>query len=511
MSPDSGGGLPRTEPTPLMGAVRVLRERWALIVAVALVCTLLMVGLSLTSTKEYESSASLLMRKSDLTSLINPNAADDSDPSRSLGTNLQLVTSGAVAQRAAKDVPGSDAGTLLGQVAAEADPDADIITITATDPDPARAADVANAFADQFVAYRRESDQKRIDDAERLLTERLNAVPASNTAQRSLLESALSQVTALKGVTTGDVEVVDRASPASTPSSPNPKKDAILGLIVGLMGGLALAFLIDLFDRRIKSVEDFETQYGFRALTVVPQKERDPTSHRDRQAALEPFRILRNGLAFLSSGGPINVVMVTSASPGEGKSTVAAGLARAAALSGQSVVLVETDLRRPTFHEQFQMQGERRGLTSALVGGVPVTELMRPALPGLKTLTVLPAGPLPPNSAELLRSAKMGEVLEQLSNEVDLVILDAPPLLPVADARVLLDNPRVDACILVARAYKTTRDEVRRTRSVIEASAVRAKGLVVNGVRQAETGYDDYYGADEPSPTPQPKEPIPNA
>jgi capsular exopolysaccharide synthesis family protein len=502
MSSDPRPGGDAVEPSQLVGAARVVRERWPLILSVTVICTLLMVGLSLTATKKYESTASLLMSKSDLTALINPNANNDSDPARDLGTNLQLVTSGTVADRVAKSLPGSEAGVLLKQTTAESDPDADIIRITSTDPDPARAAAIANAFANQFVAYRRSVDQERIAAGERLLTDQLNAVPANQTAQRAQLEAALSQVTALKGVTTGNAEVVDRAEPSATPSSPNLKRNAALGLIAGLVGGLALAFLVDLFDRRVKAVEDFEGLYGTRALTTVPQRLRDPSTHRERQAALEPFRILRNGLAFLSSSGPVKVVMVTSASPGEGKSTVAAGLARAAALAGQSVVLVEADLRRPTFHEQFRLDGERRGLTTALVGSAPISELTRPALPGLKTMRILPAGPVPPNSAELLRGTRMNAVLTALEADTDLVILDAPPLLPVADARVLLDNENIDACIIVARAYKTTRDEIRRTRSVLDASHVRSLGLVVNGLRDAEAGYE-YYGASEETLAPR--------
>jgi capsular exopolysaccharide synthesis family protein len=188
--------------------------------------------------------------------------------------------------------------------------------------------------------------------------------------------------------------------------------------------------------------------------------------------------------------------MVTSAVPGEGKSTVAAGLARAAALAGQRVILVEADLRRPTFHEQFALGDDPRGLTTALVGGAAVRGLLRPALSGMRNLSVLPAGPLPPNSAELLRSAEMASVLRDLAEEADIVILDAPPLLPVADAQVLLDHPQVDACIVVARAFRSTRDEVRRSRAVLERHRLTSVGLVVNGVRQRDTSYAHYYSAD---------------
>jgi capsular exopolysaccharide synthesis family protein len=216
---------------------------------------------------------------------------------------------------------------------------------------------------------------------------------------------------------------------------------------------------------------------------------------------LEPFRILRNGLDFLALGGDVHIVMVTSAMPGEGKSTVAAGLARAAALAGQRVILVEADLRRPTFHEQFALPTDSRGLTNALVSGASARELLQPVLNGMRGLSVLPSGPLPPNSAELLRSAAMDAVLRDLSEDADLVILDAPPLLPVADAQVLLDQPQIDACLVVGRAFKTTRDDVRRARSVLERHRLSNIGLVVNGLRQSDTSYT-YYDTDDAGTTP---------
>ncbi len=242
------------------------------------------------------------------------------------------------------------------------------------------------------------------------------------------------------------------------------------------MLGLALVFLVDLFDRRIKSVDDFETIYRLRSMSSIPQRLTEAATNRDRQAALEPFRILRNSLAYISVKPDIKIVMVTSAVPGEGKSTVSTGLARAAALAGQRVILVECDLRRPTFHQQFDLGGDPRGLTTALIGGVPVSELVRPVHSGLRALTVLPSGPTPPNAAEVFLSAEMRGVLRELSQLADLVVLDCPPLLPVADSHVLLDNPQVDACIVVGRAYHTTRDEARRARAVLDQHPLQSPG-----------------------------------
>jgi capsular exopolysaccharide synthesis family protein len=167
------------------------------------------------------------------------------------------------------------------------------------------------------------------------------------------------------------------------------------------------------------------------------------------------------------------------------------------------VVLVEADLRRPTFHEQFEVGQDPRGLTSALIGGVTVREVRRPALPGLRSLTVIPAGPLPPNPAELLRGAEMEAVLRELAEQVDVIVLDAPPLLPVADAQVLLDHRQIDACLVVARAYQTTREQARRARAILERDPLRPVGLVVNGVREKDSGYDYYAPRDDDAPSPR--------
>jgi len=490
-------GAPLNESSASLAALRVLRERWWLVLLVLAACLVIIVGLAATSTKQYTATSSLLLGQSQLQGLIDPTSQNSDDPIRDASTNVLLVRSLAVAQRVKKalNLP-DEASSLLDALAASAEPDADIINITATDPDPRRAARLADAFADQFVAFRADSDRARIADGQELLRKRIAALPPQATAERAQLQQTLQTVGALSAVTTGDAQVVDHATIPTSASSPNLGRSAMVATVLGLVLGIAVIFLIDLFDRRVKNVEDFELLYKLGSLTSVPERARDPSTQRERVAALEPFRILRSSLRFLENDQPIRVVLVTSAVPGEGKSTVAAGLARAAALAGQRVVLVEVDLRRPTFHQQFDLGSDARGLTTALVGGVPVAALLRPVLPGLRSLLVLPSGPTPPNAAELLRAPEMGHVLADLRLEADLIILDAPPLLPVADAQVLLDRPEVDAVLITARAYHTTRDEVRRTRSILDRHQSARCGLVVNGVRLLDSGYE-YYGSSD--------------
>jgi succinoglycan biosynthesis transport protein ExoP len=483
-----------TQASPLWSALRVLRERWWVVVAVPLVTTAIAVGLASTATKSYEASSRLLIRESSLGgSLVGVPDQSTSDPQRLASTSLALVTSNAVGMRVkqALKLP-DDPAALIGQTSVSAEPDSDLVSVTVSDTDPERAAKIANAFAQQFVAFRRDSDRETILQGERQLEQRIAALSASQTDRRRQLEDALAKLQALEVVQTGNAQVIDLAAVPTEPASPKPKRDAALGLVLGLALGLALAFLIEQLDRRVKTVEEFESLYRMRALTsVTDQQGRQSGSGavRDRTAQLEPYRILRSSLAMLSPGGGPQIILVTSAVLGEGKSTVAAGLAEALALAGDSVILVEADLRRPSLHRHFPLEGDRRGLTTALIGGTPPSELLRSPIHSLRSLRVLPSGPLPPASAELLRSAEMSRLLEELKGMADVVILDAPPLLPVADAQVLLANQHVDACVVVARAFRTTRDEARRARAALDRHRIEQAGLVVTGLRQHETGY----------------------
>jgi len=184
---------------------------------------------------------------------------------------------------------------------------------------------------------------------------------------------------------------------------------------------------------------------------------------------------------------------VTSAAIGEGKTTVAADLAHAMALTGRSVVLVELDLRHPTFARQFEVN-TREGLTLALTRGWDVQEMLVEPFAELPNLAVLFSGPLPPNPSELIGSPRIAELIGALAWERDMVIIDSPPLNPVADAQILLDNPAIHAVLVVARAGRATREDVRRARGILGRHMAEPLGLVVTGARDVPRyGYDSYY------------------
>ena len=365
-------------------------------------------------------------------------------------------------------------------------------------------------FANQYVLFRQRADRRKIVDAEDLIRTRLAILPTEAVAERGQLQQALQKLIALEAVQTGNAELIDRPEVPTVASSPQTKRDVAVALIVGLGLGLVLAFLLDVLDRRVKSSEEFEEIYRVPALVTIPQRTFAGRRANDGGAGFEPFRMLYSSLGFLSVSGPLRRVMVTSAVAEEGKTSVAVNLARAVAMSGRSVALIEGDLRRPSFRRHLGGDGAPEGLTNALVGRKTAGELitylspedLTPALAEPETVGqqgvrgavgVLQSGPVPPNSAELLRSERMEELLEEVASTHDFVIVDAPPLLPVADAQVLLAHEFMDACLVVARVYKTTRDQARRARAILDQANVERIGLVVSGVREAGGGYE-YYG-----------------
>jgi tyrosine-protein kinase len=478
---DPSGG----SPSGLLNALQTLRDRWWMVAIAMVAGAVIAFAVAVASTKQYTAESSLLIRQSNLQTLIDPNASQNSeDPARLAATNLLLVTSSAVAEMVKTALGSSEsAADLTAQIMASVNPDADIITIQATDPDPDRAARLANAFADQFVAFERaQSQQQAAAGAGRLQSE-LATLPPGPSAERTQLEQALRNVLALQAVTTGDATVVDRATAPTSPSSPNLKRAPILGLLAGLAIGLAAVFLTDLFDRRIKTIEEFETAYDLRAIGSLPRLARPRLA--TSPELLESFRILRSAQSYLADDSEVRTVLVTSAVSGEGKTTVAAGLAYATALAGQHVVLIEADLRRPSFQKQFDLDPSNQGLTTLLIGGARLDDVLQTPIEDLTTLRVLPSGPFSPHPSDLLGRPELAMVVEALSRQADLVVIDSPPLLPVADAQVLLDQRIIDATLIVGRTYMTTRDQARRCRAVLERERVSKAALVVVGGHEA--------------------------
>ncbi len=297
-----------------------------------------------------------------------------------------------------------------------------------------------------------------------------------------------------------NVRVLDSARPNLGPIRPNTSQSMLLGVLAGLIGGLALALLLELLDSSVATQIDVEEKLGLAFLGITPRIASDePTearaSRRDLHMHFEPksivaecMRAVRTNLLFMSPDKPFRRMLVTSSGPQEGKSTTVINLGIAMAQSGQRVLIVDTDMRRPRIHKAFKVSNDL-GVSSLVVGEGKIDDCVKTTdVPGL---FVLPCGPVPPNPAELLHTRAFADLLEQLSSRFDRVILDSPPVAAVADAVVL--STQVDGVVLVLRAGRTQRDLARRTVRALRDVKAPLFGAMLNDVDLARAQYGDYY------------------
>jgi polysaccharide biosynthesis transport protein len=474
-------------------ALGVLRRRWLVVVAAVVACVIAGVVITgVDSTKRYESSARVLFGTSALSDQALQVDRFSDDPEREAATNVLLAGSEAVAAEVRKSLglstPSAD---LLDKIDVEAEQNANILEITATDEDPRVASRLANAFASEFVAFRARGDRESINAAERDLQQQLADLPIDAPERQDVRES-LQRLASLRALANGDARVIARAEIPQDPANLGLIEVVALAAIIGLALGLVGALVVESMDKRITDVASFEREYRLRALAVVPQKAFRRHGLRSGSGDLEPFRILRTAVDFARVTRPVRTVMVTSAVRGEGKTSVAIGLAQAIALSGRPVILVELDLRHPSLARTFGM-ADQGGVTNALLGSEPNDLLQRP-LRELPDLEVLAAGVLPPNPAELLEAPALDVMLRSLLQDgKKTLVIDSAPLLPVADAQILLNKPAVDASVVVARQGVTTRDHARRARLVLDGHGAAPIGLVVCG-HTARDAYGYGYG-----------------
>lgn len=436
---------------------RTIRKRWRVVVAVTAVAVGLAALLTWQATPMYSSSAGLFV------------ATSASDVSQANQGNLfasQRVESYAdivprsrkLAEQVADDLgDGSDPDDIRSQVAATVVPDTVNLEITATDADPVRARDIAQAYA-----------------------EALSDLVAT-------LETPAGQTNALIRA-----EIVDNAHVSTSPVSPKPARNLGLGLVLGLLLGVGLAVVRELLDTSISSSEDVAQ---ITPSPVLGRITTDPGAVRQAVAAAlastsswaESFRVLRTNMQYVEVDHDQKVFVVTSSVPEEGKTTTAVNLAVAMALTNQRVALVECDLRRPLIAKRLDLDGQV-GTTSVLIGKISLREAMQSY--GDTGLRVLASGPVPPNPSELLQSKAMDTLLAQLRAEYDIVLLDAPPLLPVTDAALLA--AQTDGAVLVVRHGKTSKDQLGHAVERLTAVDAKPLGVVLNMVPAKRRGGDSY-------------------
>jgi capsular exopolysaccharide synthesis family protein len=317
----------------------------------------------------------------------------------------------------------------------------------------------------------------------------------SDLEQEVGLEQQLNQFSIETSLAPAGGELAARAPIPSSPSSPQRKSDAVIAFFIAFLVGSSLVLLRDRLDDRIRSQKQLvEVAPYLPILGSIPRlsKRKMATarslvvSAAPHSAASEAYRALRTSIIFAQVDAPIRSLLVTSSLALDGKTTVSANLAYAAAEAGQSVVLVGCDLRRPSVQEIFEMPNEV-GLTSVLFGTATLDEALQPVEQS-KGLSVLSSGPLPPNPSELLSSAAVRSLMGTLRDRFDLVVIDSAPLLPVTDSTVLASL--VDGCIVVVASGSTRASNLIRSVEKIRSVG----GTIVGSVFNKALVDDSYYG-----------------
>lgn len=297
------------------------------------------------------------------------------------------------------------------------------------------------------------------------------------------------------GVSTNNVSIVDRAKLPLGPIKPRPTLNLALGLLLGLMAGVGLALLLEYLDDTIKSGEDIEQKLRLVQLGVVPKLGKDNSPQEaladQRSAFAEAYRSLRTALQFSTETGVPKVLLVTSSVPGEGKSTTAYVLARKFGQLGKRVLVIDADLRNPSMHRSFGVDN-RRGLTNCLTGTDRPVDCLHKC--GETGVSLLATGPLPPNPAELLASARMMSLLTKAGERFDQIVIDAPPVLGLADALILANI--ADGTLMVVEAGRTRVGAAQAALKRLLAARAHLLGAVLTKLDLQQQGYGYNYDYD---------------
>jgi non-specific protein-tyrosine kinase len=289
------------------------------------------------------------------------------------------------------------------------------------------------------------------------------------------------------------ISVIEPAALPIMPIGPNKAATILLAAAIGLVLAAGAAYLLEYLDDTLKNPDDVKKELGLTTLGAVPQIENSEdelialsSSH---SAAVESYRVLRTNLQFAAVDRPLRTLLITSPAPTEGKSLTAANLAVAQAQAGRRVILVDTDLHRPRLHRLFKLRNNA-GVTTALLAEHPALDdlLQEASVPGLRVLT---SGPLPPNPAELLGSARMKELLVELTAVADTVVLDSPPATALSDAAIL--STQSDGVLLVLDSGRTRRESARRSLEALGRVNARVVGVLLNRMPTRGAGYYYYY------------------
>lgn len=442
----------------LFDYLAVLRKRWIGLVATILLTMAVVVGFTLASTPQYQATTRLFFAVPGGETIAEL-AQGSSFTEKQMSSYAQVATSPLVLGRVVDEIQG-DLSTeqLAHAVRAVVPANTVILEVTATSTHPEHAAAIANSVGRQLAGVVSDLYPKRLDGVQAVLATTLSPATVPSTA-----------------------------------TTPDMRRNLILGLTLGVGLGIAVAVVLNRLDTKIRSSRDIESTANRAVLGSVvydPDAPARPLAMVDNPNGIraETIRRLRTNLQFVNAASePSRALLVTSSLPGEGKSTTAANLAIALADAGSRVLLVDADLRRPSLHKILGQEGSA-GLTSVLIGRVAVGSVIQPWQGG--RIDVLTAGPIPPNPSELLGSSAMARLLESLRESYDVVLLDSPPLLPVTDAAVL--GAIVDGVLLVVAAGRTHKNQLLNGIQALSNVNARILGVILN---KLETRSERKYGS----------------
>ncbi len=413
-------------------------------------------------------------------------------------------------------------------VSARQVPGTQLLEIAVRDTHPERARAIADIIAYQLILQspteageeqqRRAFVQAQLEDLESRIQEtqdeideeqaRLESANSARAIQQyqaniAALQMKLSNyqstyaslILSLQGGGVNYISVIEPATMPTVPISPRVGATVMLAAAIGLILAVGGAFLIEYLDDTIKTPDDvtrtadLPTLAGIARIEGKTYPEKLIAAHHPLSPIVEAYRILRTNLQFSSVDKPAHTLIVTSPAPSEGKSVTLANLAVVMAQSGLRVVAVDADLRRPALHKIFGLPNSH-GLSDAILqSNPPVSEHLQAT--EVENLWVLASGPLPPNPAELLGSERMGAIIEELKGQMDMVLLDSPPSLVVADAVIL--GTRVDGVLLVNDVGRTRRSEARQVAEEFRRVRANLLGVVLNRLSRRRGGYYHYY------------------
>lgn len=506
---------------------RVVRRYAVLIVILGIVGAAAGYVAAKRQTVSYQASSSVSFQDpTQQLSVVGLGSAFVQTPAQLASINAATATSPAVLGPVARSLKlHTTADSLAGAIAPQVSTSSGLLIITTSASTPQFAANLANAVANQLVAHdnalaraQYRSLAANVSRRIRDLTARSGTSGAAN-GQLAFYEDELARLNTVAGYTkTAQVANVAQVPPG--PVSSNTVRNTVLGFVLGLLLGLLVAFVRDSTDRRLRTQKDVTEGYQLPLLGHVRERSMGKivssggASGSDKALDSESFRILRRNLEVIDRDGAPGRILVTSAMPEEGKTTVASSLAMAIAATGRRTLLVDCDLRRPALAQRFGVE-TTPGLGDYLAGRADPQEILR-LLPtggrshanatangnsagtgaGEHELVLIPAGRPTSQAAELLGSRRLHDLLAQVSEVYDVVVLDSSPLLPVADTLELL--PHIDAIVVCARGAQTTREQASSARAVLGRFPERPSGLVITGIKPRDEGefaaYSYLYG-----------------